>query len=156
MKRISALRRVSDRSAVVAVLAACLLAAGVLLGGTAAGAAAKWIVALAAESKAQAKSTSPAVPTGVRATCVSRATVEIRVSWLTAAHATGYTVYQSKTSGSYSSVATVTATDWTSGTLTNGKYTFEVSTSIGSRWTSSRSSSTSSRTITSSKTTKCK
>ncbi len=157
MKRSTASGRDSGRPAIVAALAGCLLAAAALRGGAEAGAATKWGLPLAGGSEAQAKSASPAAPTDVRGTCVSKATPKIKVTWLAATHATGYTVYESKTSGSYSSVATVTTTGWTSGTLTSGKYTFEVSTSIGSRWSSARSSATSSRTVsTTASTTKCK
>jgi hypothetical protein len=121
-------------------VAAAVVVAVLLVGATATAASHNWKPALASGSKAQAKSLTPAAPTSVRAACVTSSTAEVRVSWDTVTHASGYTVYEKATTGSYASVATVTTTTWTSGSLTHGTYTFEVSTKFGSRWLSAKSS----------------
>jgi cellulose 1,4-beta-cellobiosidase len=75
----------------------------------------------------------------------------IKVSWTAVTHATTYTVYDSTTSatGTYSSVAAgVATTSWTSGTLSSGtNYWFEVTASVGSNWTTAKSSATAESTI---------
>jgi hypothetical protein len=148
-------RRVGSslRLGVVAAFAAC-----VLLAGGVAIAATRWGVALGSSSKAQAKATTPAAPTGVTAKCLkstggtatSSTTAAVKVSWTAAALATGYTVWESKTSGSYTKVAKVTTTSWSSSTLTNGSYLFKVTTAIGSKWSSAKSRASATVTIKSS------
>lgn len=131
------------------------LVAGVLLAAGGAIGAARWNVAVAAPSRAQARATTPVAPTGVTAKCLrstggtgtSSTTPDVKVSWAAATHATGYTVWESKTSGPYAAVARVTATSWSSGTLTAGAYVFEVSTDIGTRWSSTRSGTSATATI---------
>lgn len=61
-----------------------------------------------------------------------------------------FTVYVSATSSTSGFVAVtsgLTGTSWTSGTLNNGTYWFEVAASYGGSWTSSPSASTASRKI---------
>ncbi len=119
----------------------------------AAWAATSWTVTLQTASSAEAHSqTVPSAPTGVTATCNAPTLAKtIKVSWTAVTHATTYTVYDSTTSatGTYSSIATgVTTTSWTSGTLTAGtNYWFEVTVSVGSNWTSTKSSATAESTI---------
>ena len=119
----------------------------------AAWAATHWTVTLHTASSAEAHSqTVPTAPTGVTAACnAPTSTKTIKVSWTAVARATTYTVYDSTTSatGTYTSVATgVTTTSWTSGTLTAGtNYWFEVTVSVGSNWTSTKSSATVESTI---------
>jgi hypothetical protein len=78
-------------------------------------------------------------------------TKTIKVSWTAVTHATTYTVYDSTTSatGTYNSIATgVTTTSWTSATLAaSTNYWFEVTVSVGSNWTSVKSSATAESTI---------
>jgi hypothetical protein len=137
-----------------------LVAAPIALGGLllvsstgAAWAATNWTVTLHTASSAEAHSqTVPSAPTGATATCNAPTTAKtIKVSWTAVTHATTYTVYDSTTSatGTYSSIATgVTTTSWTSGSLnTNTNYWFEVTVSIGSNWTSAKSSATAESTI---------
>ena len=119
----------------------------------AAWAATNWMVTLHTASSAEAHSqTVPSAPTGVTAACnAPTSTKTIKVSWTAVAHATTYTVYDSTTSatGTYTSVATgVATTSWTSGTLTAGThYWFEVTVSVGSNWTSTKSAATAESTI---------
>jgi len=90
---------------------------------------------------------TPAAPVGIGAKCIkstggvstASTTKKTRVTWSAAAHATGYTVWESKTSGSYSKVASVTTPSWSSTTLTAGLYLFELSTRIGTKWSSALS-----------------
>jgi hypothetical protein len=134
---------------------AAILVVSLLLGESSSGAATHWAAHGQSGSSAQGKALSPSAPSGVTSGCGSSNTTKVKVSWTTASHASGYTVYQSKTSGGYTNVATVTTTSWTSGSLTTGTYKFEVATSIGPKWLSSKSRATASRTITGSKKT-CK
>jgi hypothetical protein len=59
-------------------------------------------------------------------------------------------VYQSITSATsgYSAVATVATTSWTSASLANNNYWYEVTATIGTNWTSTTSAATARRTIT--------
>lgn len=119
----------------------------------AAWAATNWTVTLHTASSGEGRSqTVPSAPTGVTAACNAPTTAKtIKVTWTAVTHATTYTVYDSTTSatGSYSSVATgVTTTSWTSSSLTGGtNYWFEVTASVGSNWTSAKSSATGGSTI---------
>ena len=137
------------------LIAAPIAIVGLLLASTmgAAWAATNWTVTLhAASSGAGHSQTVPSAPTGVTAACIAPTTSKtIKVSWTAVSHATTYTVYDSTTSatGTYSSIATgVTTTSWTSGTLNAGtNYWFEVTVSVGSNWTSAKSSATGESTI---------
>jgi cellulose 1,4-beta-cellobiosidase len=119
----------------------------------AAWAATNWTVTLHTASSAESHSqTVPSAPTGVSAACNAPTTAKtIKVSWTAVTHGTTYTVYDSTTSatGAYSSIATgVTTASWTSGTLTTGtNYWFEVTVSVGSNWTSAKSSASTESTI---------
>lgn len=118
------------------------VATSILLAAASSGAVSHWSVAASSGGSAHAQAFTPAAPSGVSATCTSSRTTEATVRWSAATHATGYTVYTSKTSGTYTALGTTSTTTYTTGSLTTGKYTFEVATSVGSRWTSSRSSPT--------------
>ncbi|HEX4163557.1 MAG TPA: hypothetical protein VHZ05_13725 [Acidimicrobiales bacterium] len=128
---------------------------GLLLGSStgAAWPATNWTVTLRTASSAESHSqTVPSAPTGVSAACNAPTTAKtIKVSWTAVTHATTYTVYDSTTSatGTYTAIATgVAATSWTSGTLNSGtNYWFEVTVSVGSNWTSTKSSASTESTI---------
>jgi fibronectin type 3 domain-containing protein len=112
--------------------------------------ASTWVIHLsggAAEAKAQ---TSPSAPTGPSATCTSANLTTIRVSWTAVTHATNYSVYESTTSSSsgYALATTTASTSWTTPSLSNANYWFEVAASVGTNWASAKSSATVQRTIT--------
>jgi hypothetical protein len=134
--------------ACVAVVAGVL---AVVLAGTPAAAATNWVMPLHAASAGEAQAQGlPAAPTGVTAACVSATTKEIKVTWGAVTHATSYSIYQSTTSATagFTLVATgVTALTWTSGTLANGNYWYEVAPEIGDNWLGSTSSATAETTI---------
>jgi hypothetical protein len=145
---------VKGRRGTLLVAAPMALVGLVLVSSTgAAWAATNWMVTLHTASSAESHSqTVPSAPTGVTAACnAPTSTKTIKVSWTAVAHATTYTVYDSTTSatGTYTSVATgVATTSWTSGTLTAGThYWFEVTVSVGSNWTSTKSAATAESTI---------
>jgi hypothetical protein len=109
-----------------------------------------WRITLAAGALAEAASgqlVSPATPT---ATCgTGLAANNVTVAWTAAAHATGYTIYQSSTAstGPYTAVArAVPGTSWTSGALGVGSYWFQVATEDNA-WISSNSAATAGHTI---------
>jgi hypothetical protein len=137
------------------LVAAPIALVGLVLASStgAAWAATNWTVTLHTASSAEAHSqTVPSAPTGVTAACNAPTSAKtIKVSWTAVTHATTYTVYDSTTSatGTYASVATgVATTSWTSGTLTAGThYWFEVTASVGSNWTSTKSSASGESTI---------
>ena len=120
---------------------------------TGAWAAGNWVVHEAAGSSGEAHAQAlPSAPTGVSDSCPAPATSKtIKVTWTAVTHATSYTVYDSTTSatGTYNQVATgVATTSWTSGTLASGThYWFEVTVTVGSNWTSVKSSATVQSTI---------
>lgn len=142
-----------------ALLVATPIAVGSLLllsGSGVAWAATSWLVTLHTGSSGETHSqVLPSAPTGATAACSAPTTAKtIKVSWTAVSHATTYSVYDSTTSatGTYSLLAGgVSATSWTSGTLTAGThYWFEVSAAIGSNWSSAKSSATAESTINSS------
>jgi cellulose 1,4-beta-cellobiosidase len=145
---------VKGRRGTLLVAAPIALVGLLVTSGTgAAWAATNWTVPLHTASSGEGHSqTVPSAPTGVTAACNAPTTSKtIKVSWTAVTHATTYTVYDSTTSatGTYSSIATgVTTTSWTSGTLTAGtNYWFEVTASVGSNWTTAKSSATAESTI---------
>lgn len=69
------------------------------------------------------------------------------VSWNAAPRASSYAVYASQTGGAYSLLGRTASTTLTTGRLTNHSYTFEVTTLIGSTWTSGQSNPSTTRTI---------
>jgi len=74
----------------------------------------------------------------------------VKVTWGAVTHAATYTAYQSTTasSGPYTPVATgLATTTWTSGTLANGTYWYEVAAYVGTKWVSSDSAASVKRTI---------
>lgn len=113
--------------------------------------ASSWTTGLATGSSGEAAAgPPPTAPTGVSSSCVSPLQANVTVSWAAVTHASSYTVYDSTTSQStgYSVIAAgVTSTSWTSGTLANGTYWFEVVAVVGNNWTSPNSLPTASRTI---------
>jgi hypothetical protein len=92
----------------------------------------------------------PAAPSGVSAACTSLTGKTIKVTWNAVTHASGYSIYQSTVSASsgYGLVASgITGTSWTSGTLSNATYWFEVAAKIGTNWASPNSTATGSHII---------
>jgi hypothetical protein len=128
-----------------------LLAANLVLTVAAPAAASNWSDPVAAGSSTQAQAASlPAAPSGVSPACTSSTASKISVSWSAVAHATSYTVYDSTTSATtgYRLVASgVTGTSWTSGALNSGNYWFELTVSIGTNWTSAKSTASGESTV---------
>jgi hypothetical protein len=109
-----------------------------------------WSVPTIAGAKGAAKALAlPAAPTNPTATC-SLVSLQITVGWSAVPKATSYGIYQSTTgaAGTYSLVATVAGTTWTSGILLLGSYWYKVAATIGSNWTSPLSAATTGHTIT--------
>ena len=113
--------------------------------------ASTWVDHLAAGSSGESHTTTlPAAPTGVAAACQSSTGSKIIVSWNAVSKATGYTVLDSTTSATsgYSVAASgVATTSWTSGSLANGNYWFEVTASVGTHWTSPNSAASGETTL---------
>ena len=146
--RALATRRYSSR---VAVLLLVVVAAGMTAPRWAL--AAGWGLGVAGSTGAQAQSLPIKVPSTVTSSCPAPQTSKtVRVTWASAAHATFF-VYQSTTSATsgFSLVATgLSGTAWTSGTLGNGSYWYQVAAAYGAiGWTSARSTATGPRVISS-------
>lgn len=113
--------------------------------------ASNWVNGLGVGSKGQAQARDlPSTPTGVSAACTSPLGKTIQVTWDAVSTATTYTVYRSTTSataGFTVAASGVTATSWTSGTLSNGTYWFQVAAYIGSNWKSPNSPAPASRRV---------
>lgn len=93
---------------------------------------------------------APAAPTGVTATCNGLIGDTVVVSWSAVSRATSYGIYESTTSSSsgFSEMTTgITATSWTSPSLSSGSYWFRVTAYIGGNWQGAQSSSSAQRTI---------
>ncbi|MGB8649094.1 MAG: hypothetical protein WCD35_00390 [Mycobacteriales bacterium] len=128
----------------IAVVAFCALAP---FSSPTAAYASYWSVGLAPQSAGQAQSLpAPLAPATVTATCTSSTGKTVQVTWTAVATAT-YAVYQSSGTGYTLMASGVTATGWTSSTLKNGTYTYEVTASTGANWTSANSAPTAARTI---------
>lgn len=131
------------------LLAACLTFA--LLSATGIASASSWVETLHSGSSGQAQArVLPSAPVSVLAACTSSSGKTMKVTWAALILATSYSVYQSKTSAStgYSLAASgVTTTSWTSGTLSNGTYWFEVAGYIGTNWASASSAASASHVI---------
>ena len=127
-------------------------AAGILLSVPGTASASNWSNPLASASHGQARSQGlPSPPSPVSAACISPTGKTIKVTWSAATHASSYTVYKSTvsaTSGYTVAASGITTTTWTSGTLSNATYWFEVSTSVGTSWVSPNLTATGSHTIT--------
>ena len=140
--------RVLARAALVPALAVVCVAT--TFGGVASGAT-SWIVVLHASSAGEGHAQAlPAAPTSVAASCPAPTTSKtIKVTWNAVTHATSYSIYDSTTSatGTYTLVASVTTTSWTSGTLATGNYWYEVTASIGTNWASAKSSASGESTV---------
>ena len=135
-------------------IAVIVVAAGGVMASTGpAWTATHWTPVLTPGSAGEAKAqTTPARPTGVSAACTSASAQTVKVSWTAVSRATGYTIYEATTSatGTYTSVASgVTASPWTSGTLSAGNYWFEVMAQIGSNWVGTKSTASSESTTSS-------
>ncbi len=131
------------------------VALNVLIASGGAWAATNWAVHLATASKGEARAqTLPSAPGSPAAGCAAPTTSgTIKVTWSAVTHATGYTIYDSTTSatGAYNQIGNSTTSPWTSSTLTSGtNYWFEVVATIGSNWSSAKSSATGESTINSS------
>ncbi len=132
------------------VLTLVVALAGILLSSDvdAAWGVGTWLVHVASGSSGEAHAQAlPSAPAGVSAACAAPTSAKtIKVSWSAVAHATTYSVYDSTTSasGTYNLIANgVTATSWTSGSLSNNtNYWFEVVANIGSNWASAKSAAT--------------
>jgi hypothetical protein len=125
--------------------------ATIVLSATGTAAASNWVgvLGLGSHGEAQAR-VLPSAPSGVSAACTSAFAKTIKVTWNTVATATTYSVYESTTSAStgYSLAASgVAGTSWTSGTLSNATYWFEVAAFIGTKWASPNSAATASHAI---------
>lgn len=135
------------------LLVATALAIGMaLLLPTTARASTHWVAGLTASNAGEGKAqVLPGTPGGVTASCPAPTTSKtIKVSWSSVGAAATYSVYDSTTSatGTYSLVASgVGATSWTSGTLANNHFWFEVLAAVGTQWSSARSSATAQTTI---------
>jgi hypothetical protein len=134
-------------------VAVAVAVAVILLCGTVTAAAAGWTVGAAGGSNAHSRGGTLVPPTGLSTVCGTGPNKDkVTVSWAAAPQATSYSILQSSTSATtgYSTVATgVAATTWTSPSLANGSYWFEVVTVTGN-WSSAGSTATAQRTITSS------
>jgi len=128
----------------LAVVTGCLASAAIASAST-------WVPTLASASHGEANAQAqPSAPTGVSAACTSPTLKTIKVTWSAVTHATSYSIYKSTTSATsgYSLAASgVTGTAWTSATLSNATYWFEVGVSIGTNWVSPNSTATASHTI---------
>ena len=141
-------RRVGRRCRTALVVAVTLLASCVVVAGRA-DAAANWIVGIAAGSRGQAGSDVLSAPAGVTATCVT-GTRTVTVSWSAVPHAASYTVQQSTTSataGFSNAVTGVTATTWTTGTLSNGNSYWYCVVAVVGNWSSTVSATAGPRII---------
>ena len=124
-----------------------LVSYGVLLAilthASGAAAASTWVVALAAASHGEAQAQALPV-SSPSAACQSPSTKIIVVTWSATSNA-NYTVYESNTAvgGPYNAVATgLLVGTWTSASLINGNYWFEVRGFIGTNWASAQSAPT--------------
>lgn len=131
------------------------IAVGILTASSPVQASTDWLARLFTGSTGEASAgAAPGTPGGVGAACVSAKGTSIEVSWNAVSHATSYAVLESSgKSGSYTVVATVTTTAWTS-TFANGSYRFEVESYAGAEWASAASGPTTKLTISNGK--KCK
>jgi hypothetical protein len=134
----------SSYALVLAAALACVLALPVPPAG------ASWSVGLAGGSRGTATAGALTAPTGVTGTCGTGGNKSsVIVSWGAAAHATSYVVLQSSTSATtgYTTAATgIGGTTWTSPSLGNGDYWFQV-VAVNGNWSSAASMATAQRTI---------
>jgi hypothetical protein len=132
------------------ILAAALLT-GCVLAGPRVALATSWTPLVNPGSRGQAQAQAlPAAPTGVGAACTSPTGKTIRVTWAAVTRATSYSIYKSTTSATtgYTLAASgVTTTTWTSGTLANATYWFEVTAYTGTNWISANSAASPSHKI---------
>ncbi len=142
-----------SRSFALTFALAVLALLGALAIAPAVDAATNWLVHVASSSAGEAQAQAlPVAPTGVTATCsVPPVNKTVKVAFGAVTHATTYSIYDATTSatGSYTLLASgVTATPWTSGTLTSGHYWFKVAAVFGTNWTGTQSAASAERTIT--------
>jgi hypothetical protein len=129
-----------------------LLVAATVLGVSAGGVAwaSGWLIAVHSGSSGESQSQPlPATPTGVSAACTASNQNTIQVSWSSVTNASSYQLYDStsSSSGPYVSIANPTGSPYTTASLSNGTYWFEVAAQIGSNWVGANSSATTSHTI---------
>ena len=141
-----------------AVLAAVALVFSASLGPRRASAT-SWTTTVVAPNNGEARARAlPSAPSNPAAACVSSGTKTIRVTWTTVAGATTYLVYQATSSvgGTYTvtSGGAYAGTTWTSASLANGNYWYEVAALVGTNWIGTRSAATGETTI-QANTTKC-
>ncbi len=109
-------------------------------------AAATWTVALQAPSSGQRRSRAPpSAPTAPTGVCVAGTSPTVQVGWTGVAHAASYAVSSSPSgsSGTYALLASgVTTNPYTTTSLAQGTYRFEVTVLVGSNWTSAKSVAT--------------
>jgi len=141
------------RRPLLVVLAGALLVSSAAAHG--AWGATTWAVHAAAASAGEAQAQAlPAAPASPNATCAAPTTSKtVTLTWAAVPDASAYAVYEAtsttSTPGSYSSAKTgLTATSWTTGTLSAAKnYWFEVVADIGTNWVSAFSAATAESTI---------
>jgi hypothetical protein len=118
------------------------LVAALVFGG-ASGAATYWRVSVAGSASAEGRALTPTPPGDVSASCSTTTKAAVTLTWSAIPDASTYTIYESKTGGAYTAVASTSATTWTSGTLKKrSTYSFEVATTIGATWLSAPSTPT--------------
>jgi hypothetical protein len=124
-----------------------IVVAAVLGASCAIAAAATWSVALQSSSSGQGQSqAAPSAPTGPTAVCVSGASQTVRIGWTAVAHAASYAIYASTSgsSGTYSLLqGGVTSNPYTTASLGQGTYYFEIAALVGTTWPGAKSVATS-------------
>ena len=112
--------------------------------------ATNWAADVSGATASSAQSLAVAAPSNVTSSCPSPTSSKtVKVTWSAISHAS-FAVYQSTTSATsgYSLVASgVTTNSWTSGTLSNSSYWYEVVAYYSANWTSAKSAATAQRTI---------
>ncbi|MHB8439806.1 MAG: hypothetical protein ACYDD4_11685 [Acidimicrobiales bacterium] len=102
-----------------------------------------WSITLHASSSGEAQSRGgPTTPASVTASCSGSllSGYAAALSWPSVTNATGYDVYESVNSGSYTLLASaVTSVSYTTANLADGSYAFEVAAMIGSNWLGAKS-----------------
>jgi|GEM_PF-3704660 len=109
-----------------------------------------WVIALASAGKqGAAAATHLAAPTGVQASCSGLVSLAAHVVWNAVSRASTYRIWRSTsaTTGFTVVASGVTATSWTSSTLSLGTYYFEVSATAGTHWVGPQSAASNSITI---------
>jgi hypothetical protein len=117
--------------------------------------ASNWVTGITSGRGLAQSTSAPGAPAAVTASCVSATQKLIKVTWSSVAHAS-YDVYQATAaaSGPYTLVSSgQAASSYTTATLANGNYWYEIAASVGTNWTSAKSAASAQRTIKSGATT---